>query len=329
MKSQVSAIALASLLALSASLPALSADLSKTAGDPTSASYEAPLSSRSGFYVTGALGIAAGDRDGYGAIATDKHGTVVLDAEGQPTDEDTVDDGKPLAGLATGDFIFSDLLEGRKSDRFEALVYGGEISYLLHLPNRRFGVEFGLGATVYGDNELKAAFGGNSVVTAKGDVPLANAYPDVGEEQRHGQLGTVSFQRDYDIDLVAKGHYFVADNISLYAGGGLSWAQGSASASHASNYSVAGQAEGVFDHSFKKDDSALGYVLLAGAQMWATDQITIGVEYSYKHHEFDVESGKSTDAAVFGDAYRYGVSDKIEVEDDVHAVKARIGIKLN
>lgn len=44
MKSQVSAIALASVLALSASFSALSADLGKTAGDPTSASYEAPVS---------------------------------------------------------------------------------------------------------------------------------------------------------------------------------------------------------------------------------------------------------------------------------------------
>jgi opacity protein-like surface antigen len=317
----------ASAIALFFASPALSADIG--GGSKDAPVYDGPALNRSGFYVTGTVGYAKGERDGYGSIATDKHGTVVLDEEGNPTELDTVGEDGPLAGLATGEFIFSDLLEGRKSDDFDSTIFGGDVSYLIHLPDRRFGVELGVGATFYADNQMKAAFGGFPVATGKGDGCPACAYPDVGEEQNHGQLGSVSFERDFDIDLTAKGHYFVLENLSLYAGGGLSIAQGSASAEHASNYSVAGQAEGVFDNSFKKNDTSIGYVLLAGAQYWATDRIVVGVEYSYKKHEFDIGDSSTTDAAVFGDAYRYGVTDKLEIDDEIHAVKARVGIKLN
>ncbi len=307
--------------------PAMASDIFGKGGsvkDTPGETYSAV--SRSGVYITGALGFAGGDRDINSTINGQKN-YLGTPCEGE---EDGCENGFRKEyelgdGQVAGPVIFTDRLVNAFSDDVDALVFGGELSYMFHLPSQRFAVEFGLGGTFYGDNETKRSTGGTPTVTSLGDEFPSNRYPDVGEPNVYNQTGQLSFERDFDIDLVAKGHVFVRDNLSLYAGAGFSWARASLKGSHVSDY---GFAEGAFSNGFKEDDASLGYVLLAGVQWWATDRITVGLEYSYKEHEFDFSAGGAMDAEVGRGAYRYSVSDKVDVEDKLHAVKGRVGVKF-
>lgn len=299
--------------------------------------FAEPVShSRSGIYLTGALGWASIERDASASIKNQKNelGTVCASEDDDCGDVGDFNQADELvAGQVAGPLVFSDALSGRASDDQSAMVFGGELSYLFHLPNQRFALELGLGGTFYTDNESSVSFAGIPTITGTAAGGPVFGYPDIGEaHDENATAGHVSFERDYDIDLVAKGHVFVTNNLSLYAGAGLSWAQASMNGSYGSTYATAyglPAAEGVFDNSFSDDDSSLGYVLMAGFQWWATDRIVIGGEYSYKAHEFDFSAGKTTDAIVSREAYRYNTNGTVEVDEDVHAFKLRAGLKLN
>lgn len=281
---------------------------------------QVPTSTRTGLYIRGDLGLAWGDRDASARIVGQKNN---LDAVDGPE----VEDDKPVAGLIDDGMVFRDLLAGRLSDDFDATVFGGEIGYLWQFPaNRKWGLELAVGGTVYGDNDTATAFGGDPVITGKGEDFPANIYPDIGEANIYSQMGHVSFERDFDIDILPRIHFFPTNNMSLYVGAGVSIAKGSLKGSHASDY---GFADGVFDNAIDDDDTDVGLVLNVGGTWWMTDRLTLGLDYTYKRHEFDFDAGRSTDAAVGREAYRYSVDSSVNVEDDVHAVKARLGFKLN
>lgn len=277
-------------------------------------------STRSGFYIRGDLGLTTGDRDASASIAGQKNNLDALD------DGPEVKNGEPVAGLIDDGMVFRDLLAGRLSDDIDAGVFGGEVGYLWQFPNnRKWGLELALGATIYGDNETATAFGGDPIITGKGPDFPANIYPNVGEANIYSQVGSVSFERDFDIDLIPRLHFFPANNLSIYAGVGLSWARGSLDGKHASDYLVAG----AFDNSINDDDTSLGYVLNLGGTWWATDRLTFGLDYTYKKHEFDFDAGRSSDGAVRNSAYRYSVNSNVDIDDEVHAIKARIGYKID
>jgi len=310
-------ITTASVLALSTS--AYASDLRGSIKD-TAFVEQIPTSTHSGLYIRGDLGLAWGDRDASASIAGQKNNLKALTGS-------EVTGGKPAAGLIDDGLVFRDLLSGRMGDDIDATVFGGEIGYLWQFrSNPQFGLELALGATFYDDDGTETDFGGKPTVTDKGTNFPSNAYPNVGKPNIYGQMGHVSFERDFDIDLIPRVHFFPTNNVSIYAGVGLSWARSSLDGEHASNYSYA---KGVFDNAIDDEDTSLGYVLNVGGTWWATDRLTFGLDYTFKKHEFDFDAGRSTDAAVGGSAYRYNVDSSVDIDDEVHAVKARIGYKIN
>lgn len=319
-----------------------------------------------GLYIKGDLGIANGDRDIRQDIRTGKNYLYETNEEGEvlgecwgdykrenvtkiecqdrlgdgfeeddfrphPVHQTEYDDGL----FSLGDSIYTDLLKVPFSDDFSTAVFGAEVSYMQQIPNSRFILEGGLGVTFYGGNKTTFDFGPSAGTIQSTDGVVGEIYRGEDDLNRFVEhTGTTSFERDYDIDLILRGHYLVTDRLTIHGGAGISWARASAKTAHTTDYDAGGPAEGVFDNSFKDTDTSIGPVLVAGLTYWATDRITIGAEYSYKNHEFDFGDSKTTDSQYRYEhdhrtVYRYNVSDDISVEDDVHAVKARIGIKLN
>lgn len=261
----------------------------------------------SGVYVSGFIGYANIDRSATGSI------------EGSKSDE-----------LGT---IFTDLLgPASASEDLEDTIYGGGLSYLHKFSGTDLGVEVGVDGTFYTDSNSEAEFGGFPVVTSVSAFG-EGIYPDVGEEQNYGQLGSASFGRDYDVDLVLKGHYFLKPNFSVFLGAGPSWSVATASGEHASNYhtlngAVSG-ATGVLDNSFKKQVSALGYVATAGFNWWFQDNVVFGVDGYFKQHDFDFGDSSNSAAEIGGNPYTFGVSDHLSVKDEIWGAKATLKIKLN
>lgn len=288
----------------------------------------------SGIYINGHLGFTRIDRSGTGSITGSKNELLVTDGvddDGNPifvtaTDEN-LEDGDPLF---VGDNIFTDFLTGSSEDELDKFVYGGGLSYLYH--RGRFGLEIGLEGSFYSNNETKRDFVGAPTITNLNTFG-EGIYGDVGDDQLYGQLGSVSFERNYDIDLILKGHYFPRPDISLFVGAGPSWANASAKGSHVSNYheinsAVAG-AVGVLDNSFDQDDNSLGFALVAGINWWADENVVVGAEAFYKRHEFDFGSSSTSNDTIGGSAYQFKVSDELEVEDEQWGIKARAAVKLN
>jgi opacity protein-like surface antigen len=304
----------ASVLALFLSAPALAADLGKSSKDSPASVLDAPVSvaggDHSGFYIKGDLGIASGDRDVSRKITGEAGKTEYVDH-----DDDELTD-EILANVPS----FVGALDSlNSSDSFEGFVFGGEISYLFVLPNRRFGIEPVVGVTFYGDAKTTHAFDG--IVDGKAhEVDPEGSDPDGPDFPISANLaGFTTVDRDYDIDLILRGHLFVANNLSVYAGGGVSLARASIS-----GYATDGDVE----HSFKDSDWAPGLVLNAGLQYWATDRIVVGIDYTYKAHEFSANKSSTFGDGEECDPY-LSVNDKASVDDEVHAIKARIGLKLN
>jgi opacity protein-like surface antigen len=298
-------------IGLSISTAALAADLgggSFKDGIEYSASH-------SGLYITGSLGIANGNRDISRAITKEK-GHFDLDncgddaacGDGDATTDDVVRTETPQ---------IADLLTLRDGDDFRTVAGGAEISYMFQPVGTRFALELGVGVNFYGNNETKHNFADETPqITCCGSL--------VGRDARNSADGTLSVERDYDIDLVMRGHYFVTDRLAFNAGIGASIAAAKISGSHtADGFRHADDYATAFDDT----DHSIGYVLTAGALYWVTDNITFGVQYDYKRHDFNVDTARTTDNDV-SQTYRT-VTDHVGVEDEVHTVKARLGIKLN
>lgn len=345
---------------LSLSAPAFAADVYR---DRTPAdAYQqhdasAPASTRSGFYLKGDLGIGNGDRDirknvnrNVDVDISDPAFTALLDGADGTAPDGVVSDTERAAGAAfldslnipytIGDSNATIPLVGDKfffgdSGDFDAMVFGAEVSYLYQVPRTRFGVEFGLGITGYNDSETVHAYAGeNGVFT--GGTALADFSAGPGfdctlintcaGDASIPQSGLVAFERDFDIDLVARAHYFATDRLAFNIGGGPSWARGNIkSVSLDDTGFVTG-----LNSSIDENTWSLGYVLTVGGTYWVTDNITIGAAYDYKRHDFDA-SGSASDSANLGSGVSLNgrASERVDVEDEVHTFKARIGIKLN
>jgi opacity protein-like surface antigen len=300
----------ASVLAIFASVPALAADIGSTKDDPIFGETRSSLVSRSGFYINGSLGIAQGDRDIAGGITGERFDADVV-APAKVGDPITYKEGASLVNHA---------MSFGGADEIDGTVFGGGASYLLHIPGSRVGIELGLDGSFYSDNETTLGFTGKP--TDRPGTPGSAPSQDT-------TTGSVNFQRDFDIDLVAKGHLFVTDRWSVYAGGGLSWARASADGGHSNTNAVrvAGELDPIYVNNYDENDSSFGYVLVAGTQIWLTDRITIGAEYSFKKHDFSFDASSSK-LDLPADAIRHS-SDSVDVEDELHTIKAKIGFRLN
>lgn len=305
---------IASLTAiLLASSSAYAADVNGKGSTKDADIYGTPKTdSRSGFYISGNLGIASGDREVRGSVTGERYPLGTYD----PEDPETFVQSYELKeGLVEGPLNVNHFLPFGKDDSFDSTVFGGEVSYLVHIPSTRFGVELGLGGTVYTNSDTTVTFSGIPT-DFPGTEHEAPSYDSVS--------GSAKFERDFDIDLVAKGHFFVTNDLSIYGGGGISWARANLKGGHDNTNTP----EGTYDNAYDENDSAFGYVLVAGAQYWVTDRIVVGLDYSYKNHEFGFNSSSSLDTDDDG-AVRRKTGDHVDVEDEVHTVKAKIGFKLN
>jgi opacity protein-like surface antigen len=317
---RVLSTAIAALAVGILSSAAHSADLGGGAKDGSSPGiFDAPRNSaRGGFYIKGDLGIANGDRSVSRNISGEA-GEVNEDDHGPDRENNTADDTLTDAFYYDPEAIGA-LNSINDSGSFDSTVFGGEVSYLWHRPASRVGLEVAVGATFY--NDSKTSHGFDDVIAGK-FREIDDGVLGAPEDFDVAIAGYTDVERDLDIDLILRGHYFLAHNLSVYAGGGLSLAK--ATISGGAGAEVNGDP---VEHSFKDSVWAPGYVLNAGAQFWLTEQITIGVDYTYKVHEFD-----TTKSSLFeenpGDEGDYlSVKDKASVEDEVHAIKARLGVKL-
>ncbi len=292
------------------STSAIAADLRNSVKDVTITQSEDKFVNRSGFYVNGALGYGFTDRNVDGDIF------------GQKLYDDKDKDGKPLPQVP-GTFH---TLDFGGSDDSSGLIYGAGLSYLFHMPSKRFAIEVGLDGTLYNNNETTVGFSGHPHDFQPNGDPAT--YNDGFSGDTHA--GVYKFERDFDIDLVLKGHLFVTNDWSLYAGVGASWARASAKGGHENQ-------SGNYANSFDDTDDAVGLVLAAGTTYWLNDRTSLSLDYNYKQHEFDFGSSSSVHSASLpgGDGHPASgpgdrvSSDNLKVEDDTHIVKAKIGFKLN
>jgi opacity protein-like surface antigen len=308
-------------IGLSISTAALAADLgggSFKDGIEYSASH-------SGLYITGSLGIANGNRDisrditkEVGRFKSDKCGADRKCKDDSKTDVDETADNTEEDVRYETPFI-TDLFTFKDGDDFRTVAGGAEISYMFQPVGTRFALELGVGVNFYGNNETTHNFT-NGVPQIVGGENICCGL-DVGDNAFNKANGTLSVERDYDIDLVMRGHYFVTDRLAFNAGIGASIAAAKIKGSHTTDAPNADAYATAFDDT----DHSIGYVLTAGALYWVTDNITFGVQYDYKRHDFNVDTDRTTDT----DPIYRRVTDHVGVEDEVHTVKARLGIKLN
>jgi opacity protein-like surface antigen len=259
-----------------------------------------------GFYVSGHIGTFTGNRDISRRIDHER-GTIT---PGIVDDPETPEIDETVAAIDVPVHqSFIDL--GGSDEDLNGMVFGGGLSYLAKIPDRRFALEIAFNADIYTENETRGAFGPTgSTFTMIGGQPVE----DPTASERFTSTGEFKFSRDFDLDLLLKGHVFVTDRMSIFGGGGLSWAFASLKAESRNvdgNYSV----------TTDDDGSAFGFVLAAGFQYWMTDTFVLGGEYNYKRHDFDFE-GSSRAEDEGGEAYRAAL-DRFKVEDELHTFKVK------
>jgi opacity protein-like surface antigen len=311
----------------------------------------------SGLYITGDLGIASGDRSttvrnnrAIDLDVTDPAYTAVLDGADGSAPNGVISDAEREAASAfldtfnvphtiTEDSLNIPLIAdrlgiGNDSD-FDATAFGAELSYLWQLPGRRLGLELGVGATFYQNSETGIAYtgqngafvGGTAAADAAvGGVPLCTGIGTCAGDPSIPQSGFAKVERNFDIDLIGRLHYFVTRDLSLSGGGGISFARADISGG---TFDDTG-AFGGLNTRFSGDESSIGYVLNAGVNWWVADYIRLSAEYSFKHHEFS-GGGSAADNLNLapGVDLNGSANTKVDVEDDIHAIKGRIGIILN
>jgi opacity protein-like surface antigen len=272
-----------------------------------------------GWYIKGNLGIAQGDRDVNMDLKREK-GTFEIETGDTP--EDAPEGFEPTeTRVETPQWI--DRLVGGESKDLEATVFGGELSYLYQRPGSRFGFEVGLGGTGYANSETKHGFEDASATIIGGSLSDPDTCTNfcVGDEAGTTQSGFLSVKRQFDVDLVGRVHYFLMEDLALNAGGGLSVARAKLKGGATTNSPIGG---GAYDTDFDDTDTSIGYVLTAGATWWISDRWTLGLVYDYKVHEFEGKVGRTTDDE---NEYRT-VNHNVTVEDELHTIKAQLGLKL-
>lgn len=299
----------------------------------------------SGFYITGSLGIASGDRDMSRTI--DRNVDLELDTTNYDADDiaeaqaELAAVGVPssLNGNVLNIPLIADRLGFGDSRDVDSTVFGGELSYLWHMPSRRLGFEIALGATFYNDDATALSHsglagqyvGGTALADFnfnQGQFTCADIQTCAGDPSKFTQTGIVTFERDFDIDLIGRVHFFAMDNLSLYAGAGPSFARGKVKGFNVDD-TLAANGRNDLSTSFDEDVSSVGYVLNLGAQYWATPRITVGLDYTYKQHDFDASTSGSFAEPIHEGVDLVGASrDRVDIEDGIHAIKGRIGFKF-
>jgi opacity protein-like surface antigen len=332
----------ASVLALTSGAQA--ADFRGSVKDEPVFSSPAPSANRGGFYIRGDLGIANGERDISRRI--DREAGIDLDVTGEKA-EDVQDFRDTLSGFNVpstldGNTLSIPLIGDRLglSDRddFSSSVFGAEALYLWQPGNGRMGFSVGLGATFYGDAESRMSHagangkfvGGTALADFQaGGFECSDIGTCAGDPSPFSQTGTLHVERDFDIDLVGRIHYFATDRLALNAGLGVSFARANLSGVNVSDQG----ANEAFGTRFDEDDTAIGLIATVGADYWLTDRITIGASYDYKHHEFSADAssrastplgGPNSPVSIYGKSH-----DSADVEDDIHTFKAKIGFKID
>ncbi len=352
------------------SAPAMAADAYSKGGSLKDSEPQASYTgsaNHSGFYITGALGIADGDRSIRRDInrGLDAHiDRFDTDSDGDIDSDDDQNIADAQAQLATVGIpsaldsdggltipLIGDHLGIGDSDGFSSTVFGGGLSYLFQMPERRIGISLGIDATFYNDAESSSGHtdavgtftGGTALADFNsGGFSCANINTCAGQPAALGNLaltqtGFLTFDRDFDIDIPVKLHWFVSDKFALNIGAGPSWARGNLkgtnvptdAGSSALNAALPGFSKGL-STVHDDDDTALGYVITAGAQYWVTDRIVLGIQGDYKEHTFEFDAASSNSAPVGGPLSLITRShDSVEVEDSVYSIKATASFKLN
>lgn len=336
--------------------PAFAADVFHPGGmkDDGPAPERAARSDHSGFYITGDLGVANGNRSvsrtndrGVDLDITEPAYSAVLDAnhDGTVSDDeraaasaalDTVNIPHTISADSINIPLIADRLGIGADADFSATVFGGELSYLYQV-NRRIGFEVGVGVTFYGNSDSSFSYtdasgkyvGGTALADANfGGTNVCDVLATcAGDTSHFPQSGFVNVERNYDIDLIGRLHYFLNDRISVSAGGGISFARANISGGTVDDTGIVSG----LDTAFSKDDYSIGYVVNAGLNYWILDYVRLSAEYSYKHHNFSADSSAadSVNLGTPGVDLNGHAHDRVNVEDDVHAIKARVGITLN
>lgn len=310
-------IILASLALFAGITSASAADLRGSTKDTfgsTTSDVVVASTNKSGLYINGSLGFSSGDRSIDGTASGEK---IYLDNEFD-------DNGDPI--------LVEDLTDNRNvdhifkfggDDKISGMVFGGGVSYLWQPAGTRFGIELDADTSFYTDNETSLKYGG-----------FATDHPGQGNESTSSDplSGSLKFQRDFDIDLVAKAHIFVRDDLSFYAGAGVSFANATLKGSHSTHDNSPADnqiSDTIYKNSYDETDASVGLVLAAGAKWWINERVTLGLDYNYKRHDFDFETKSvADDKDCLEDLRRYS-ADKIGVEDDLHTVKVKLGYRLN
>lgn len=194
------------------------------------------------------------------------------------------------------------------SQDVEAFFGGGGISYLRTFNN--FGVEIGVNADFYGDN-----------LSVHDSVDI-DEVDDEGDGFTAGR--TFSFERDHDIDLLVMGHYFFNERMSVRLGAGPSWASASANMGYEAEGFVDGESFGSAFAQSKPEDNALGIVARADLNYWPQDDVRVTLGYVFKRHEFEFENNGGGNLGPNSAV----VTDTATVEDDIHAIKASLGLRF-
>ncbi len=227
----------------------------------------------------------------------------------------------PLAG---------DLLTGATQDDLSTVVFGAEALYLRKLGS--IGVSVGGGVTFYGDSDTRSNYSGvvgsnalGTVICPAVNTPAGCSNPSVLQ----GQSGFVSVERDFDVDLIARLHWFATDRFAINAGAGVSFARANIKAGNFADVGSVGGAINAhlpgLNTTIDEDDTSIAPVFTVGADYWATDRLKLGLAYEYKNHEFDAKGSNSASAPNV-----YATSnDSVKIEDDTHIVKLGVLLKLN
>lgn len=332
-----------SLIALTVALmaaPAMAADLKsspqrRVADDlPTPPISQGPINNHSGFYVSGSLGVAEIDRSVDRSVNRERGVDQTIPANATQAQIDATVQQLKAAGVDVrgelvpgGNIVLPverDHLGLSDNGDLSSTVFGAEAGYL-YAPSR-IGFSLGVAATFYGDADSGGSHSGELGSQSGGTVSCPKG-ACVGTPSLMGaQSGAYEVDRDFDIDLIARAHFFVTDRLSINAGGGLSLARASISGASGADIPTAINGYGA---EFDEDDTSIGYVLTFGADYWLNERVTIGATYEYKRHDFSAGGSSSASSLPANGAFAYEQSsDHVSVEDETHTIKAKIGFKL-
>ncbi len=323
MKTLLTATALSALLIGAAS----AADVYSSGSLKDSGFGPSVSNSRAGFYATGLLGYSWGNRD----IRQTVNRELGIYAEVPPAPAREDFEGEGAGGTTASLPLIGDVLNNAGDADIGGFVYGAEVSYLFH-NGGRFGFEPAVGVTFYGDDSGGIAHSEKAGIL---QANLGKGLEDVAASP-FTQSGFASAERDYDIDVLLRGYYFVNDRLALTLGGGVSIATADVCGSSRMDGVTGGDplsdiAISAFNTQGCKSDTSVGPMVEAGFKFWATDRVSVIGRVDAKWHEFgaDIKSGAELPFGESGAGLYGNSTNHIEVDDVMWSAKAGVSIKLD